>query len=143
MKLLKAMLMVMVLSMLGRAAFAAESYTEGHVVGVSYIKIKPGMASAYMKFLDTDYKRLMEAQKKAGLIIDYAVYSTDARTPQEPNLILMTTYANMAAFDRSEEMDAVMKKVIGDEASASKATQDRGAMRETLGTQLIRQLVLK
>jgi L-rhamnose mutarotase len=143
MKLMKAVLIGMALALLSSSSIAAESYTEGHVVGVSYIKVKPGMYDAYMKYLDTDYKRLMEAHKKAGLIVDYAVYATEARTPQEPNLILMTTYTNMAALDRTEEADAVTRKVFGDEAKVNKGTVDRGAMRDPVGTQLMRQLILK
>ena len=33
----------------------------------------------------TTYKKLMEANKKEGLITGYAVYSTQARSPQEPD----------------------------------------------------------
>ena len=34
---------------------------------------KPGRFDDYMKYLDTTYKTLMEANKKEGLIIGYAV----------------------------------------------------------------------
>jgi hypothetical protein len=143
MNFVKVILVGLMLSLMGGAAIAAESYKEGRVVNVAYIKVKPGMYDAYMKYLDTDYKRLMEAQKKAGIVVEYAVYSTMARSPQDANLILMTTYPNMAAFDRGEEAEAITTKVMGDDATVNKATQDRGAMREMLGGQLIRQLILK
>lgn len=143
MNFVKTILIGLMLSLMGSAALAAESYKEGRVVNVAYVRVKPGMFDAYMKFLATDYKRLMEAQKKAGIVIDYAIYSAEARTPQEANLILTTTYANMAALDRSEEAEAIATKVIGDNATMNKGTQDRGAMREMLGTQLVRQLILK
>lgn len=143
MNFFKTILIGLICCLLGGAAIAAESYKEGHVMNISYIKIKPGKFDAYMKYLATDYKRLMEAQKKAGLVVDYSVFSAEARNPQEPDLILTTTYANMAALDRVDEFDAVAEKVAGDSAKMSKATQDRGVMREVLGNQLIRQLNLK
>lgn len=71
------------------------------------------------------------------------MFSTEARNPQEPDLILTTTYANMAALDRTEEAEAVAEKVWGISATMSKGMQDRGAMREMLGNQLVRQLNLK
>lgn len=118
-------------------------YKEGPVINVSYIKIKPGKFDDYMKFLDTTYKSLMEAQKKAGLILDYAVFTKESRNPQEADLILTTTYANMAALDRTDEFDAVANKVVGTNDTQSKAMISREPMREVLGSELIRQLLLK
>ena len=118
-------------------------YKEGNVTQLSYIKVKPGRFDDYMKFLDTTYKTLMEANKKAGLITGYAVYSTQARSPSEPDLVLAITYANMAALDRIDEGDAVAAKVIGSKDVQNKSTIDRGAMREVLGGEIIRELILK
>ncbi len=121
----------------------AKSYTEGAVTELSYIKVKPGKFDDYMKYLSTTYKAVMEANKKAGLITGYAVYSAQARSPQEPDLILSVVYANMAALDRSDEGEAVAAKVMGTPEAQSKGAIDREALREVLGTELIRELVLK
>ena len=118
-------------------------FSEGQVTQLQYIKVKPGKFEDYMKYLSTTYKSLMEANKKAGLIVGYGVYSAEARTPQEPDLILTTVYANMAALDRSAEADAVAEKIAGSLAAQSKAAIDREAMREVLGGETIRELVLK
>jgi hypothetical protein len=125
------------------SAQEAKPYKEGQVTSISYIKIKPGRFDDYMKWLATSYKDLMEANKKAGLITGYAVYSAQARSPHEADLILTTTYANMAALDRIDEGDAVAAKVLGSNDAQNKAYADRGAMREVLGSELIRELVLK
>jgi hypothetical protein len=118
-------------------------YKEGAVTELTYVKIKPGRFDDYMRFLDTDYKKLMEAEKKAGLITGYAVYATNARSPSEPDLVLSVSFPNWAALDRSEEFEALAAKVIGDEQTQNKGMIDRGAMREVLGSQMIRELVLK
>jgi hypothetical protein len=121
----------------------AKPYKEGPVTELSYIKIKPGGFDDYMKFLDTTYKTLMEANKKAGLIAGYHVYTTQARSPHEPDLILAITYPNMAALDRIEEEEAIAAKVIGSTDVQNKAAIERGPMREVLGGQLIREMILK
>ena len=124
-------------------AQSTKVYKEGPVIELSYIKIKPGRFDDYMKFLDTTYKTLMEANKKEGLITGYAVYSTNARTPQEPDLILSITYPNMAALDKIDEADAIAAKLIGPNDVQNKAAIERGPMREVLGSQLMRELILK
>lgn len=55
----------------------------------------------------------MEAMKKAGLIIDYKIFSATPKSPDQPNIIVMITYKNMAALDKGVELEAVAKKVIG------------------------------
>jgi hypothetical protein len=113
------------------------------VVDVSFIRTKPGQFDNYMKFLDGPFKTLMEAQKKAGLILAYRVFSTEPRNPHEADVILSVTFANMAALDKTDEADAVAKKVLGSSDDQSKATLDRGAMRDVLGSQLMREMILK
>ncbi len=118
-------------------------YKEGPVVEVSYIRTRPGHFDDYMKFLSTTYRTLMEANKKAGLILDYGIYGASPRSPQDPDLLLTITYPNMAALDRIDEFDAVSEKTVGSMAAQNKAAVDREAMREVLGSELLRKLVLK
>jgi hypothetical protein len=124
-------------------AQSARPYKEGQVTDISYIRTKGGHFEEYMKFLDGPYKALMEAQKKAGLVIEYHVYAAEPRTPQEPDLFLTTTYANMAALDRIEEAIAVAEKVAGSIDKQEKEAADRESIRDVLGSQLVRELVLK
>jgi hypothetical protein len=87
---------------------------------------------------------MMEAQKSAGLIVDYAVYATTPSSPHDPDLYLVTVYKNMAALDGlSEKTDPIMPKVFGDMSQRSAATISRGKMRTTVGSELIRELKLK
>ena len=120
----------------------AKPYKEGKVLQASFIKIKPGQFNNYMKYLDGPYKANMEAMKKAGLITGYAVYRSQPRTPQDADVILTIAFPNMAALDRSDETDAISTKVLGPMASRDKASMDRESMRELLGSQLTRELIL-
>lgn len=121
------------------------AYTEGTVSVVTSVKIMDGQGEAYMNYLAKTYKPLMEAQKKAGNVLDYSVYRTQARTPNDPDMYLVVTYANMAAFDGlADRTEPVMKEVTGlTREQATAAGVERGKMREILGSEMIRKLDLK
>ena len=118
-------------------------YKEGPLVEISSIKVKPGQFDNYMKYLAGPYRDLMEANKKAGLVVSFAVYANRARNPQDADLFLVTTYANWAALDRVEDGIAVAQKVMGSASTQAKAFADRGTMREVLGSNIVQELVLK
>ena len=126
------------------AAQDARPYTEGPVTVVSYIKTKPGMFDAYMKWVATQRKALMDGQVKAGIVLGYRVYLAEPRSSQDADVILTVTYKNYAAFDGLEDkVDAVGKTIWETRAKANEAEISREAMREVLGSQTIRELVLK
>jgi hypothetical protein len=122
----------------------SKSYTEGTVTTVTSIRTKPGMFDAYMKWLDTTGKQLREDEKKAGVILEYSVYSVMPRSPQDPDLYLTVTYKNMAALDGLDDREEPLtKKIWATRDASAKAAVDRESLREILGTQLIRRLDLK
>ena len=131
-------------AVVGVAAAADRPYTEGAVLNVSSIRTEPGMFDSYMNFLATTYKQNMEAQKAAGIILDYSVYTAVPRGPDDPDIYLVTTYKNMAALDGlAEKTDPMMQKLFGDMSQRSAATIARGKMRTQLGTEQIREIKLK
>lgn len=126
------------------ASAADRPYTEGAVLNVSSLRTEPGMFDAYMEFLATTYKQNMEAQKAAGIILDYSVYTAVPRGPDDPDIYLVTVYKNMAALDGlAEKTDPIMQKLFGDLSQRSAATIARGKMRTALGSEVIRELKLK
>jgi hypothetical protein len=128
----------------GVAGAADRPYSEGMVSSVSSIRTEPGMFDSYVAWLAGPWKQLMEAQKAAGIIVDYAVYSAAPRSPQDPDLYLVTVYKNMAALDDLDaRTDPISEKIEGNLATQNKAYIERGKMRTVLGTQLMRQAVLK
>ena len=130
----------------GSNALAQEdhAYTEGQVVQISYIKVKPGMFDAYMRYLQGPYKQLMEEQKKAGMIVAYGIYQATARSQNEADLYLTVSYKNWAALDGlTARTDALVKKVFGSLDKADSASIDRGKMREEIGSEVIQELILK
>jgi hypothetical protein len=118
-------------------------YTEGPVTEVAYIRVDYGSFETYVDWLNSTWKPTMEATKKAGLIIDYKVFRANPKSPDQPNIFLWITYKNMAALDKGVELEDVAKKVIGSTEFQNKARTGRNDYRKVLGTELIRELVLK
>ena len=134
---------ILALTLLASAPANAQApFKEGAVVEVSYIRTEPGQFDSYMRYIFGDYARLQNALKEAGIIVDWGVFATDTRSPDEANLVLTTTYANMAALDNLEErVDPIVQQVMGrDRAQAAEAGVQRGSMRQLIGSQLFRQL---
>ena len=128
----------------GAAVAADRPYSEGVVVNVSSVRTEPGQFEAYMAYLAGPYKQLMEEQKKAGIIVDYAVYQVVPRSPNDPDLFLTTTFKNMAALDGLDaRSDAITEKVFGNLQQQSTSTVTRGKLRTLVGDELIREMVLK
>jgi hypothetical protein len=133
-----------VIAATGAAVAADRPYSEGVVVNVSSVRTEPGQFEAYMAYLAGPYKQLMEEQKKAGIIVDYAVYQVVPRSPSDPDLFLTTTYKNMAALDGLDaRSDAITEKVFGNLQQQSASTVTRGKLRTLVGDELIREMVLK
>ena len=132
----------LVLSLPAKAQ-AGVTYNEGPVTAVTYLKIEYGHFDEYVDWLNSTWKPLNEAKKKAGFIIDYKVFAARPKTPDEPNVIFMITYPNMASFDRKVEEDVFGVKIIGSAKDQNKARVDRSAYRKNLGSELIREIILK
>ena len=137
---------ILTLALGSGTALAADDhvYTEGNVLDVTSIRTKPGMFDEYMKFVSNAWRKEQEELKKQGLVVDYAVYEAIPRSPADPDLYLVVTYRNMAAFDMlMEKSEAVEKTIFGSMAAGQKAAVDRESIRTILGSQVIRQLNLK
>jgi hypothetical protein len=143
--MIKTIILSMCLSSLSLNAHAQDvrQYSEGPVTEVNYIQVEYGHFEEYIDWLNSTWKPTMEATKKAGLIIDYKVFQLTPKSPDQPNIILWITYKNMAALDKGVEQEEVAKKVIGSTEFQNKARVARSEYRKVLGTELIREVILK
>lgn len=111
---------------------------------VSSIHVEYGHFDEYIEWLETTWKPTMEAMQKAGLIIDYRIYQLTPRSPDQPNIYIWITYRNgAAALDKGVELEEVAKKVICSTECQNKARVARSEYRKVLGSELIRELILK
>src|SRR5215472_7210779 len=134
-------LAVSLLSFDARAQDTEGAYTDGPVTQVTYIKVEYGKLAEYVDWLNSTWKPTLKATKKAGLIIDYKVFKAFPKSPDEPNVITMITFKNMAALDKRSELEAVANKSIGSTEVQNKARVARSDYRKVLGTELIREVI--
>jgi hypothetical protein len=120
------------------------AYTEGPVVNVASIRTVEGHFDDYLKWVATTWKAEQEAAKKAGYIVSYAVYALDPRGPDDPDVLLVTTYKNWAALDGAlAKGDAISKAVEGSVTAANQADAERSKIRRVLGSETMQRLDLK
>ena len=121
------------------------AYTEGPIAVMTFVKTKPGMFDRYMAYLDGPYKTELEAEKAAGIVQDYAILTSEARTPPDHDVMLIVWYKNWAARDGLQDRtDAIANRALA--STPQQRDQqfiDRGAMREILGSRTYQRLVLK
>ena len=119
-------------------------YHNGPVWSIGFIQMKPGMDSAYLNYVATDWKKEQEALKKDGQIISYMVIQTEGHSPTDFNLMLMTEYKNMATLEANQtKADNLLQTVVGDDAKQMQGYRDRLQIREVLGNRLGRQIILE
>ena len=118
-------------------------FRNGTVWSISYIRIKPGMDTAYMNYLAGAWKAEQEAMKKEGLILSYKVISVEGHTPGDFNLMLMTEYKDLATMEAGEDKaDALSQKVTGNDEKQMQGYRERSEIREVMGIRLGREIVL-
>jgi len=122
----------------------ARQYSDGPITEVNYIQVEYGHLEEYIDWLNSTWKPTMEASKKAGLIVDYKVFSLTPRAPDQPNMILWITFKDgAAAFDRGVELEEVARTVIGSTEVQNKARVGRNEYRKVLGVEYVRELILR
>ena len=137
------------LSVVGAAALTVHAqvkrpYRDGTVWNVTFVRMKPGMDTAYLNYLASDWKRNQEAAKKEGLIVSYKVLSTEAHSPDDWNLILMTEVKDLASMEANQDKaDALSQKMVGDDQKQMQGYKDRSEIREITGVRLAREIVLE
>jgi hypothetical protein len=136
--------LVLVMAAISVFAQINRPYRNGSVWSIGFIRIKPGMDTAYMNYVAGEWKAEQEAQRKDGNILSYKVLSVEGHNTGEFNLMLMTEYKSLAAMEASEDKaEAVSQKVVGNDAKQIQGYNDRLAIREVIGNRLAREIILE
>ncbi len=118
-------------------------YHHGSVWSIAYIQMKPGMETAYLNYVATDWKKEQEALKKDGQIISYMVIESELHNANDFNLMLMTEYKDLATMEANEaKADNLLQTVIGNDEKQMQGYRERLQIREVLAVRLARQIVL-
>jgi hypothetical protein len=139
-------LLVGVVLFLSAVVFAQvkRPYKNGTVWALLFIRMKPGMERSYMDFVATEWKREQEALKKDGQIVSYKVLATEAHSPADFNLILMSEYKDLATMEANEDKeDALGQQLFGNDQKQMEAYRERLEIREILGDRIAREMILE
>ena len=134
------------LLLVGVSVFAQVSrpYRNGSVWSIGFIKMKPGMETAYLNYVATDWKRDQEALKKDGIILSYKVLQTEAHGATDWNLMLLTEYKDMATMEANEaKEDALYQRTIGNDDKQRQGYRERLEIREVMAGRLAREIILE
>lgn len=119
-------------------------YRNGSVWNVAFIRMKPGMDTAYLNYVATDWKKEQDALKKDGMILSYKVLTTEAHGSGDFNIMLMTEYKDLATMEANEtKADNLAQQVIGDDKKQMQGYKDRLEVREVLQDRLAREIILE
>ena len=119
-------------------------FRNGSVWSIAYIRMKPGMETAYLNYVASDWKREQEALKKDGQILSYKVITTEAHGSNDWNIMLMTEYKDLATMEANEaKADNLAQTVIGNDEKQMQGYRDRLQIREVLDVRLGREIVLE
>jgi hypothetical protein len=133
------------LLLLGASVYAQISRPThpGSVYELSFIRVLPGMNSAYNKYLASDWKKEQEALKAEGIILSYKVISTEGHSSNDWNLMLMVEFKDLASLEaNADKADALLQKTFGGDEQVMQGYKDRSSIREVLGTRLAREVIL-
>jgi hypothetical protein len=118
-------------------------YHNGSVWNIAFIRMKPGMETAYLNYLAGPWKTNQEAMKKEGVILSYRVLTVEGHTPGEFNVMLMTEYKDLATMEANEDKaDQISQTVVGDDEKQRQGYRDRLEIREVMGDRLAREINL-
>ena len=132
-----------VVAQMTTSAAPARSYSNGSVWNIAFIRMKPGMESAYLTYVATDWKRQQEALRQDGLVVSYRVIQTEGHSPTDWNLMLMTEYKDLASMEAGvPRVDAITQRVVGNDETQQQGYRNRAEMREVLGARLAREIRL-
>lgn len=124
---------------------AQVKYNEGAVDRVVLLHILPGHFDAFMDDLKKNIVPIWEAQKKAGLIENYAMFlNTTRSSPDEWDFGYELTYKNMAALDGLPDKVYEMRmKQYGTPSAEQKVIDKRVENVHVVSSYLLRDITLR
>lgn len=120
------------------------SYKLGPLWTAARIDVLDGQNENYMDWLTKTWVDNQAFAKSQGWILDYYILDNINSRDGEPDIILLTRFADYPSVAESDRRSAIMnKRMSQDDHTADAASGQRGAMRKLMGTVLYRELQKK
>ena len=120
-------------------------YKQGTVTRVVLLSIIPGHSDALYADLKKNVVPLWEAEKSAGLIVDYSLFlNQTASGPNDWDLGYTITYKNMAALDGlPDKVYELRMKQYGSKEDEQKVIEKRVETAKVVSSSLLRDITLR
>ena len=106
------------------------------------IAVEEGQMQNYMDYLTKTWMANQEYSKSQGWLLDYHVLQSVNPRDGEPNIVLITRFADMpTAAEADRRSDILNKRMSQDDHAAAAASGDRNKMRHLMGSVLYREMV--
>lgn len=127
------------------AAYAQESsYTFGTVWEFSYIQTEPGQFEKYIDWLSGDWRKIMEFQKKEGVLVSYHILTINNTRNGEPDVILAAEYKDYLPTAQRLELQKKLEGMLRTDAHKEDAASgERKSLRKLVGSMELQELKLK
>ncbi|WP_310467645.1 hypothetical protein [Sphingomonas sp.] len=120
------------------------SYKLGPLWTAARIDVVDGQYENYMDWLNKTWVDNQAFAKSQGWILDYYILDNINPRDGEPDLILLTRFADYPSVKESDRRSAILNKRMNqDDHSAEAASGQRGSMRKLMGSVLYRELQKK
>jgi hypothetical protein len=127
------------------AAHAQVPYNQGHVERVTLIHILPGHYDAFFTDIKKNVVPIWEAEKSAGLIVDYRMFLNQTSSgPEDWDFGFSISYKDMAALDGlADKVYDLRMKQYGDHAAEQKVIEKRVENAHVVISGLTRDITLR
>ena len=114
----------------------------GPLWNIGTIEVNDGQSEAYLRWLNDVWRGNQAFAREQGWILSYHILSnTDARDG-EPDLYLITTYADEPSVAETDRRDAIMLRRMQTNASgADQQSASRTTMRRQMGSMTLREML--
>lgn len=118
------------------------SMKDGALWTAARIAVEEGQMENYMDYLAKTWTVNQDYAKSQGWMLDYHILQSINPRDGEPNIILISRFADMPTAAESERRSAIINKRMNqDDHSASAASGQRNSMRKLMGSVLYREQV--
>ena len=124
-------------------AFAQDSTMKpGAMWTAGRIDVADGQMQNYMDYLTKTWIANQEFSKSQGWLLDYHVLQSVNPRDGEPNIILITSFADMPTAVEAERRNVIISKRMNqDDHAAAAASGGRNTMRRQMGSILYREML--
>lgn len=117
------------------------SYKAGPYWQAARIAVEDGQFENYMDWLNRVWADNQAYAKSQGWILEYHILQNVNRRDGEPDLILLTSFADYPSAAEMDRRSAILNaRMKMDDHSADAASGERGKMRKQMGTTLYQEL---